>query len=308
MSIDYAILGILSYKSLTGYDIKKIIQDSPFMYWSANNNQIYKSLVGLHEEGYVTSEVHYQEGSPSKKIYSITKDGLDELKKWVLSSPEPPEIKKTFLIQLAWADQLNAKELYDLLSNYENEIRMQLLMQQEKKLRGVFSPGRTPREIFLWDMIYDNIISSYKNELDWIQRLRREMHISNEKEQNRMNYKVIERGNKKYIECASAETQLNTEQDAIDLIGACFENNTNLLMLHDEALSDDFFKVKTGLAGKVLQKFVNYHVKVAAIITNEQEIKGRFKEVLNESNKGNDFRAFRNVEEAENWLLNLGSV
>lgn len=305
MTINYAILGILSYKSLTGYDLKKIIQDSPFMYWSANNNQIYKSLVELHEQGYVTSEVHYQESSPSKKIYSITKDGLDELKKWVLSSPESPEMKKTFLIQLAWADQLSAKELDDLLSNYENEIKMQLLMQQEKKLRGVFSPGRTSREVFLWDMIYENIISSYRNELDWVQKLRKEMCISFEKEQTGMSYRVIEKANKKYIECASIEAQLNTEQDAIELIGACFENNTNLLMFHDEALSEDFFKIRTGLAGKVLQKFADYHVKVAVIITNEQKIKGKFKEVLAESNKGNDFRTFSNIEEAENWLFNL---
>lgn len=186
MSINYAILGILSYKSLTGYDLKKIIQDSPFMYWSANNNQIYRALVELHDQGFVTSEVRHQESLPSKKIYTITKKGLNELKKWVLSSPEPPEFKKTFLIQLAWANQLDTKELDNILSNYENEINMQILMQQEKKYRGVFSPGRTSREIYLWDMIYDNIISSYKNELDWIERLRKGLCIEKRVEQNEL--------------------------------------------------------------------------------------------------------------------------
>jgi len=111
MSIDYAILGILSSKSLTGYDLKKIIQESPFMYWSGNNNQIYRSLVKLHDKGFVTNEVEYQESSPSKKVYTITKEGISELKDWVLSSPEPPEFKKMFLIQLAWSDQLNSEEL-----------------------------------------------------------------------------------------------------------------------------------------------------------------------------------------------------
>lgn len=181
MSINHAILGILSYKSLTGYDLKKIIQDSPFMYWSANNNQIYRALVELHDKGFVTSEVHYQESSPSKKIYTITEEGLTELKNWVLSSPEPPEFKKTFLIQLAWANQLDTKELDTILSNYENEIKIQILMQQEKRHRGVFSPGRTSRETYLWDMIYDNIISSYKNDLDWIEKLRKELCIDIEK-------------------------------------------------------------------------------------------------------------------------------
>ena len=57
VSIKHAILGILSFKPLTGYDIKKIIQESSFMYWSGNNNQVYKALLELHDKGFVTNEV-----------------------------------------------------------------------------------------------------------------------------------------------------------------------------------------------------------------------------------------------------------
>lgn len=175
MSINYAILGILSSKSLTGYDLKKIIQESSFMHWSGNNNQIYKALVELLDEGLVTSEVQHQESSPTKKIYTITEAGLAELKKWVLSSTESPEFKKTFLVQLAWANQLSSDELDTLLSGYENEINQQIILHQEKKRRDTFSPARNSREVYLWDMIHDNIISSYQNELSWVQKLRNEM-------------------------------------------------------------------------------------------------------------------------------------
>jgi DNA-binding PadR family transcriptional regulator len=51
-------------------------------------------LVELLAEGFVTNEIQHQESSPSKKIYTITKEGLEELKEWVLSSPELPEWKK----------------------------------------------------------------------------------------------------------------------------------------------------------------------------------------------------------------------
>ncbi|GMX61795.1 DUF4180 domain-containing protein [Paenibacillus elgii] len=305
MSITHAILGILSWKSVTGYDLKKIIQESPFMYWSANNNQIYKSLVQLLDEGFATCEVQHQESSPSKKIYTITEEGLAELKNWVLSTPEPPDLKKSFLIQLAWADQLNTDELNALLTKYEEEVRTQILLQQEQKLRGPFSPGRTAREICLWDMIYDNLIDFYKREWEWIQKLRSELRIPIEKEENQMNVQIIERGTKKYVEYTSAETPLSTRQDALDLIARCFEHDTNLLVLHAEALSDDFFNLKTGLAGEMLQKFINYRVKAALIITNEQVVKGRFKELLAEANKGNDFRVFGSAGEAEAWLLNF---
>ena len=172
MSIKHAILGILSYQPLTGYDLKKIIQDSPFMPWSGNNNQIYKSLVELLREGSVTKEVQHQESSPSKKIYTITQEGVEELKKWVLTSPEAPEAKKLFLVQLAWADLLKDDELDALLSKYEEEIKIQIILQQEKQRRGIFSPGRTPREKLIWEMIYENIIFSYEHELAWVKKVR----------------------------------------------------------------------------------------------------------------------------------------
>lgn len=120
-----------------------------------------------------------------------------------------------------------------------------------------------------------------------------------------MNYRVIEKDNKKYIECFSAETLLNTEQDAIDLITACYENNTYLLLIHDQVLSDEFFRLGTGLAGNILQKFINYHIRVGVVLASEQRIKGKFKDALSEFNKGNDCRVFKDIEEAERWLLDL---
>ncbi|MDF9407788.1 DUF4180 domain-containing protein [Pelotomaculum isophthalicicum JI] len=226
------------------------------------------------------------------------------MKEWVLSSPEPPELKNPFLIQLAWADQLQTDELNTLLSGYENRIRMQILLEKEKQLRGSFSPARTAREIYLWDMIYENIISSYENELTWLEKIRKEISTEHREETNKMNYTVIEKNNNKYIECFSTETPIRKEQDVLDLIAACGENNTNLLMLHAEALATDFFKLKTGLAGMILQKFVNYHVRTAIILQEGFKITGKFKELLAESKKGNDFRVFNNTRDAENWLIN----
>ncbi len=303
MSISHAILGILSYEPLTGYDLKKIIEESPFMHWSGNNNQIYKALVELHSKGFVTNEVHHQEGSPSKKIYTITQEGLQELKEWVLSSPEPPECKKTFLVQLAWADLLNAEDLSRLLSQYEFEVQTQILMHREKMRRGVFSPGRTPREALIWDMMYQNNLSSLEQEQEWLKKLRAE--LNNDGSTNSMQYTLKEAGTKKYIEYASVEAPIRTEQHALDLLSAGYEHDTRLLLIHAEALADDFFRLRTGLAGALLQKFANYQANVAVVLTDEQRIQGKFKEFLAESNRGTTFRVFRTVEDAENWFLTL---
>lgn len=40
-------------------------------------------------------------------------------------------------------------------------------------------------------------------------------------------------------------------------------------------------------------------------LAREEKIKGKYKELLAESNKENDFRVFNNIAKAENWLLSL---
>ncbi|WZL71350.1 DUF4180 domain-containing protein [Defluviitalea saccharophila] len=305
MSIKYAILGILSWKSSTGYELKKFFKESSILYWSGNNNQIYKALLQMQEEGLVKSEVIHQESSPSKKIYTITEEGLSELKEWILSAPEAPEFKKPFLIQLAWADLLSDEELNELLIKYENEINMQLIMQEENIRRGVLSPNRTPRENMIWNMISENILSSYRNELNWVREARKKLAKNQSREDNnQMNYQIREIDHKKYIEIFSSSRPLSTENDALDLIALCGEHNTNLLMIHYDALSEDFFNLKTKAAGNMIQKFVNYQIKAVAVIPREIIQKGRLKEMALETNKGNHFRMYETKEEAEKWLLN----
>ncbi|MBN2533337.1 MAG: PadR family transcriptional regulator [Spirochaetales bacterium] len=175
MNIKYTILGFLSWRPLTGYDLKKLFIDTIFIYWSGNNNQIYRTLVQLHHEKLVTNEVQHQENGPTRKIYTITEKGLSELRIWVQSTPELPQLRNSFLIQLAWADQLGPEELDTLLKKYEDEIHVQSLMYHEHKKRNLVNPARTKRETYLWSMISDNVIASYEHELAWIRTLRKEL-------------------------------------------------------------------------------------------------------------------------------------
>jgi PadR family transcriptional regulator AphA len=173
--IKYAILGLLSWRALSGYDLKKMFGEAIFLYWSGNNNQIYRTLVQLHKEGLVTSQRQDQESGPSKKIYTITDKGLFELREWTLSPPELPELRNSFLIQLAWADQLEPDELDAVLAKYAHEVHMQLLMCREQARRKQVNPGRTERETYLWEMISENLTFFYETELAWVQKLRAEL-------------------------------------------------------------------------------------------------------------------------------------
>lgn len=50
-----------------------------------------------------------------------------------------------------------------------------------KRRINTFCPDETDRELYIWDMIHENIISSYRNELIWVERLRQGLGISYEK-------------------------------------------------------------------------------------------------------------------------------
>lgn len=306
MTIHYAILGMLSYQPMTGYDLKKKMQDSTFMHWSGNNNQIYKALVELLEDGLATNEVIQQESLPTKKIYTITKKGLEELKRWVSSEPEPVEFKKSFLIQLAWADLLDEEQLRDLLAKYENEISLQLMMTREKLRRGNSFVARTGKEAFLWMAIEKNIMSSYQNELDWIRNICEQMKTQKREVAEEMVYRIAENEKQKYLEVFSTETPIKNEQDALELVALCGEKDVRFLMIHHEALSEDFFRLKTGVAGAVLQKFVNYSLATAIIYPELSGLGVRVKELVSEAGKGNQYRFFDNTDEAKKWFSKLG--
>ncbi len=175
MSIKHAILGFLSWEPLTGYDLKKRFMESTTLYWTGNNNQIYRSLVDLHQDGLVTKEVRQQEKLPARKIYSITADGRKALREWVLQPPELPQLKNSFLVQLSWADQLADSELEHLVESYQEEVQVKLLMLQEQFARGNNAPDRSARERLLWRRISSNMISYYQNELNWVQELGQEL-------------------------------------------------------------------------------------------------------------------------------------
>lgn len=55
------------------------------------------------------------------------------------------------------------------------------------------------------------------------------------------------------------------EQDALDLLGDAFGAGAEVLVLPVERLAPDFFRLRTGVAGAVVQKFANYRVRLVVL-------------------------------------------
>lgn len=118
-----------------------------------------------------------------------------------------------------------------------------------------------------------------------------------------MDYQISEHNDRPFVECLPGPEKLNTEQDALDLVAACGENRLDRLMIHAENLTGDFYHLSTGVAGAILQKFVNYRIRVAAVLDPDQANQGKFREMMIETNRGNQFRVFFDRESAADWLV-----
>lgn len=120
-----------------------------------------------------------------------------------------------------------------------------------------------------------------------------------------MNNRVIEKDGRSYLEITEMNPPISCEQDVLDhLIGVCWENEVHNALLTSDCFEEGFYRLRTGIAGDVLQKLLNYHIKTALIITDTKLIRGKFEDFVLEANKGSNFRVFDNKEEAEEWLLN----
>ena len=67
MHLEHAILGFLSYQPFTGYELKRLFDQSIRHFWPADQSQIYKTLSKLAEKKYASIEVIHQEDRPSRK-------------------------------------------------------------------------------------------------------------------------------------------------------------------------------------------------------------------------------------------------
>jgi hypothetical protein len=74
------------------------------------------------------------------------------------------------------------------------------------------------------------------------------------------------------------------------------------LLVEADRLPPEFFDLRTGFAGELLQKIENYGLRVAAVFPSEEGYTARFREFLLEARRGSRFRAFAARGDAERWL------
>lgn len=95
---------------------------------------------------------------------------------------------------------------------------------------------------------------------------------------------------------------VSTPQEALDLLAEARFEGAEKLILHKENIAPAFFELGTGLAGEILQKFVNYQMPLAIVGDFEHIESTSLRAFIAESNRGKGFRFVPDVETAKQFL------
>jgi len=120
MSLKHGLLGLLDEKSMTGYELKKLFNESLNFFWFAQTSQIYRDLGELEKKGFLESRIEEQSGKPDKRLYTITGKGREEFLSWLNDCDFSPSLKfrDSVLIKIFFGSKGDPLKIIEGLEEY----------------------------------------------------------------------------------------------------------------------------------------------------------------------------------------------
>jgi hypothetical protein len=104
-------------------------------------------------------------------------------------------------------------------------------------------------------------------------------------------------------ELISDSIEISDSQNALDIMANCSYQGAGMIIIHEKNVVSDFFDLKTGIAGDILQKFSTYNVKLA-IVGDFSKYSGKsLKDFIYESNKTGRINFVKDVNQAIEALM-----
>lgn len=118
-----------------------------------------------------------------------------------------------------------------------------------------------------------------------------------------MQIEKIVRNNSEVAHVIDNNIIINDSQSAIDVMMAVkYDAGTKNIAISKNLITDNFFILSSGLAGEILQKFVNYQFRVAIYGDFTKYTSKPLKDFIYESNKGHDIFFVDSLETAVKYL------
>jgi len=182
MSLKMSILGLVSYKEMTGYDISRFFDGSLEYFFAAKRSQIYRELTDLEKKGFLSSRAEVQEGKPNKKLYKITEKGSKQLFNMLMEFDESnnfaqriPLLTKIFFS--AKIPEIEVRRTLECVKEKALEKKARLL-SSNLKMGDYHEMYKVPEEnFFYWDMTVEYGLRTYNMYIDWVDSCLKKMDL-----------------------------------------------------------------------------------------------------------------------------------
>jgi len=166
-AVTWAVLGLLGWRPMSGYDIKRAVDRTIRHFWAASYGQIYPELKRLEEAGWIAGK-NADRGGRSRRVYRITAQGRRALKDWLHGYETRMELRDESLLRLFFADALPSDAGLGLLSARREGYRMMLMY-----LRGL-DDGQGADPPFV-DLVYRWALDYCEWGIEWCDRQERRL-------------------------------------------------------------------------------------------------------------------------------------
>lgn len=122
----HAVLGALTFGPMSGYDIRKNIENTIGNFWVESYGQIYPILKELVAENLATVSTDRMESRPERKVYAITDVGLQEVRQW-LAEPVTYDVPRNeLMLKLFFGRQVGPEVMIRHLQDYRERLQQAL--------------------------------------------------------------------------------------------------------------------------------------------------------------------------------------
>lgn len=124
-SIDLIILGIVSEKPQSAYDIQKDVEYHHLSRWTkVSVPSIYRKVLRLNEKGYLQSELVKGDKFADKAVYSITEEGKRYFKELMLScARQPVPLLFDFNAVITNLNKMSKEEAIELIAELRENLK-----------------------------------------------------------------------------------------------------------------------------------------------------------------------------------------
>ena len=102
----------------------------------------------------------------------------------------------------------------------------------------------------------------------------------------------------KIAEVISEVNIINSVEGGLDLLGDLYYQGFDKVLIYEKDITPDFFDLKSGIAGEILQKFSNYRVRLAIVGDFSKYTSKSLRDFIYESNKGKQINFVPSCAEA----------